>query len=194
MPRSKKYSQIAEIDSVIARLFARNGYQSTTIRDIARELGITPASLYYYYKSKEEMLFRLMKGAMESAMVTIEDISLSDLSPEDKIKQVLTFYTRYFAGYQDCEILLQNEIKSLNEEHREIVIQKQRRYLHLFYGLLRQLSEHGKMKPIHHTVAIFAFLGMVHFTVRWYDPEGPVSLDVLSDMFVEIFTNGILCP
>lgn len=191
MSRPKNLQKIEEIDRVIARLFARNGYHSTSIRQIARELGMTQSSLYYYYASKEEMLFRLMNDAMDDSLATVEGICYSDLPAEDKLKQVLGFYSRYFAGDQEREILLLNEINSLNGEHRTILIEKQRHYVRLFYGILRELAEQKKMKPINHTVATFAFFGMVHYTVKWYHREGPISLDALADMFVEIFTKGI---
>lgn len=191
MSRPKNYQKLEEIDRVIARLFARNGYHSTSIREIARELGMTQSSLYYYYKSKEEMLFRLINEAVDESLATVEGISFSDLAPEEKLKQVLGFYTRYYAGDQEREILLLNEINSLSPEHRTILTEKQRHYVRLFYGILRELTEQKKMKPINHTVATFAFFGMVHYTVKWYHTDGSIGLGALADMFVEIFTRGI---
>ncbi|VBB45137.1 Transcriptional regulator, TetR family [uncultured Desulfatiglans sp.] len=191
MARPKNTQKIFEIDRVIAHLFARKGYQRTSMRDIAHELGMNQASLYYYYKSKEEMLFRLMNGAMEDSLLVIEDICASDLSPEDKLSQVLSFYSRYFAGEQEREILLLNEMNSLNDQHRNILNEKQRHYVQLFYSILQELTDQNKMKPIDHTVATFAFFGMVHYTVRWYNRDGPINLEELANMFVEIFTRGI---
>jgi len=46
-------------------------------------------------------------------------------------------------------------------------------------------------KEIPHSVAIFAFLGMVHYTIKWYHRDGAVGLDRLADIFVEIFTRGV---
>lgn len=191
MARPKNTQKIFEIDRVIAHLFARKGYHSTSMRDIAHELGMNQASLYYYYKSKEEMLFRLMNGAMEDSLGVIEGICASDLSPEDKLSQVLNFYSRYFAGEQEREILLLSEMNSLNEQHQKILNEKQRHYVQLFYSILQELTDQNKMKPIHHTVATFAFFGMVHYTVRWYNRDGVISLEELANMFVEIFTRGI---
>ncbi|VBB47947.1 Transcriptional regulator, TetR family [uncultured Desulfatiglans sp.] len=191
MSRPKNLQKIKEFDRVIARLFARKGYHSTSIREIARELGMTQSSLYYYYKSKEDMLFRLINSAVDESLATVEKICYSDLPPEEKLKQVLGFYTQYFAGDQDREILLLNEINSLSPEHRAIQIQKERHYVQLFYGILRELTEQRKMKPVNHTVATFAFFGMVHYTVKWYHTDGSIGLGELADMFVEIFTKGI---
>jgi hypothetical protein len=47
------------------------------------------------------------------------------------------------------------------------------------------------MKPIPPSVATFAFFGMVHYTIKWYDKDGPVKSGELADYFLEIFTKGI---
>jgi len=188
----KSNKRLQQIEKTVARLFASKGYHSTSMRDIARELGMTQSSLYYYFKGKEEILFKLMNDAMDDALEAMEQIFSADSPPEEKLVQMLNFYTRYYAGDQDREILLLNEMSSLSEPNRRILIEKQRRYIQLFYDILAELQNLGRLKEIHPSVATFAFFGMVHYTVKWYRRDGPVKLDQLADMFVQIFTRGIL--
>jgi len=188
----KSNRRLQQIEKTVARLFASKGYHSTSMRDIARELGMTQASLYYYFKSKEDILFKLMNDAMDDALEAMEQICAAHLPAEEKLIRVLNFYTRYYAGDQDREILLLNEMNSLAESSRRILIEKQRRYVQLFYEMLDELRSLGQLKDIHPSVATFAFFGMVHYTVKWYRRDGPVKLDQLADMFVQIFTRGIL--
>ena len=176
----------------MSRRFARKGYGSTSLREIARELNMDKSSLYHYFSGKEEMLFKLMNDAMDDAMMSLEEIWEADLSPEEKLHRILSYYTRYFAGDQDRETLLVNEMGSLSREYRDILIRKQKRYVNLFKSLLYSLGGKGRMKEINPTVAIFAFFGMVHYTIKWYRKDGPVKLDELAGLFVEIFTRGIL--
>lgn len=190
--RDRSNSRQEQIEKIGARLFASKGYRSTSMREIAGELGMTQSSLYYYFKGKEEILFKLMNDAMDDALEAMEQIFSADSPPEEKLVQMLNFYTRYYAGDQDREILLLNEMSSLSEPNRRILIEKQRRYIQLFYDILAELKNLGRLKEIHPSVATFAFFGMVHYTVKWYRKEGPVGLDGLADMFVEIFTRGIL--
>jgi len=192
MSKAKNIQKREEIYSIIAHLFAHKGYHSTSMRDIARELGMNQSSLYHYFDGKEDMLFKLMNEAMDEALPTIEEICDADISPEEKLTRVLGYYTRYFAGEQDREILLVNEMGSLNGDPRRTLLEKQRRYVHLIRTILDELADQGKMKKIHTTVALFAFFGMVHYTIKWYHKDGPVSLDELAGSFLEIFTRGIL--
>ena len=177
---------------MVAELFARKGYHSTSMREIARELGMSQSSLYYYFKSKEDILFALMNGAMDEALTTLERICAADLPPADKLEQVLDFYARYYTGNQERETLLVHEMNSLGPVYREVLIGKQRRYVRLITSMLGEVADTGAMKSIHPTVATFAFFGMVHYTVKWYHRDGPVDVDELASIFVEIFTRGIL--
>ncbi|MBW1706190.1 MAG: TetR family transcriptional regulator [Deltaproteobacteria bacterium] len=192
MSKPRNSQKRDEIYSVVARLFAHKGYHSTSMREIAGELGMNQSSLYHYFKSKEDVLYKLMNDAMDDAMATLEEICAADLSPEDKLKKVLGFYTRYYAGDQERLILLVNEKNSLSDAYRQKLIQKERRYVNLFKMIFEELAGHNKIKEIPPSVATFTFLGMVHYTIKWYNKKGPVGLDELADIFVEIFSKGIL--
>ncbi len=192
MNQNKTNQKIKEIHRAIAHLFAHKGFHATSMRAIAQELEMQPASLYHYFKSKEEMLFVLMNESMDEAMEKLKEVCDTDSPPEQKLKDMLGFYSRFFAGDQEREILLVNEIDSLGDEYRKILIDKQRRYIHLIRSIFQELSDEGLLKEIDPTVATFAFFGMVHYTIRWYDEDGPVDVSTLSDNFVEIFTRGIL--
>ena len=192
MPKSRNLKKREEIHNSIAHLFARNGYHNTSMRDIARELNMNASSLYHYFKGKEDMLFQLMNDAMDEALVTIEEICRADILPEEKLDRVLVYYAKYFAGDLEREILLVNEMSSLKGEYRSILLEKERHYVHLIRSILDELAEQGKMKNMNATTALFAFFGMVHYTIKWYNKDGPVSLDELADTFMEIFTRGIL--
>ncbi len=192
MPRPRNLQKTEEIYQVIARLFAYRGYHSTSMREIARELGMNQSSLYHYFASKQDILFTLMNDAMDDVLAILEEISSTDLLPEDRLNRVLSFYTQYYAGDQERLILLINEMNSLNEEYRSILVGKQRRYVQLIKSILEELAAQGKIKQIDPAIATFAFFGMVHYTIKWYHKDGPVSLDQLANAFVEIFTKGVL--
>ena len=192
MPRPRNLQKTEEIYRVIARLFAYRGYHSTSMREIARELGMNQSSLYHYFASKQDILFTLMNDAMDDVLAILEEISSTDLLPEDRLNRVLSFYTQYYAGDQERLILLINEMNSLNEEYRSILVRKQRRYVQLIKSILEELAAQGKIKQIDPAIATFAFFGMVHYTIKWYHKDGPVSLDQLANAFVEIFTKGVL--
>jgi len=192
MARSKSLEKENEIHRVIARLFAHRGYHHTSMREIARELGMNQSSLYHYFTSKEDILFRLMDNAMDEVLRELEEIYAKDISAEEKLKNVLYSYIRSYAGDQDRLILLVNEMSSLAEANCILLVDKQRQYVRLIKSILKQLADEDKMKEIDASSAAFAFFGMVHYTIKWYHKDGPITADELARLFVEIFTRGIL--
>ena len=136
MARPKSQKKIKEIHSMAARLFAHRGYHHTSLRKIARELGMNQSSLYHYFTSKEDVLFRLMNDAMDHVLVELEEIFASDLPAEDKLKKVLHSYIRSYAGDQERLILLVNEMNSLKETNRLILVKKQRQYVQLIKSIM----------------------------------------------------------
>jgi len=192
MPGTKSQEKVKEIQAVVAPLFASKGYHSTSMREIAREVGMNQSSLYHYFRGKEEILFEIMNDAMDQALITLKQICATDLLPRDKLMNVLHFYTRYYAGDPERLNLLVNEQQSLAPEHRRILVEKEREYVCIFKDLFGELKRNRTTKEIPRSVAIFAFLGMVHYTITWYRKDGPVDLEGLADIFCEIFTRGIL--
>jgi len=187
----KASEKLKEINQVATRLFAQRGFHNTSMREIARELGMNQSSLYHYFSSKEDILFTLLNDSMDDALDTLEEICRTDLSPHGKLNQVLSFYTSYYAGDQDRLVLLVNEQTNLGQHFREILVQKERRYVSLIQSILKALADEGRMKPIPPSVATFAFFGMVHYTIKWYHKDGTVTSSELADYFLEIFTKGV---
>jgi TetR/AcrR family transcriptional regulator, cholesterol catabolism regulator len=194
MARPKNPERAEQIKQIVARLFAEKGFHATSMRDVGNEIGMSKSSMYNYFKSKEEILFHLMNDAMDEALETLQAICRADYTPDEKLNAVLGFYTQYYAGDQDRLTLLVNESHSLNEHHQQIIKKKDRDYVRLIRSILDELTIAGRMKAIHSTVAVFAFFGMVHYTIKWYNKSGPVSPSELSEFFVEIFMKGILKP
>ncbi len=186
--------RIEEIKSVLAKLFARQGYDSTSMRGIAKELGMNQSSIYHYFKSKEEMLFTLIDETLNDALQQLEKIyfSFTDLSVEEKFHEILKFYVYYYVGDQERQILLIRDIDKLSPDLFNNLIKKRRRYLELMRYILNELKENNLIKDIDITVAAFAFFGMVHYTFRWYRKDGKIGLDEMVDEFLEIFTKGIM--
>ena len=80
----------AEIINVGTSLFAEKGYHGTTLDEIAEQVGITKAALYYYIKSKEEILQEITNKNLAGMEQAIE-LHKSNLPPKEKLRQVIEF-------------------------------------------------------------------------------------------------------
>lgn len=183
-----------EILRTAARLFAANGYHATSMRILAEAVNLHPATLYHHFSSKGDLLAIIMDRAMDDALGILEEIVPQDIPPGQKAHNLLASYARYFAGDRDRLELLVNEMRNLSPAVRRRLESKERRFVGLFRDLLDQLAEAGLMRPVNHSVAVFSFFGMVHYTLSWYRIDGPIKLEELTDQICQIFLGGVLDP
>jgi len=83
--------RIAEILDAAEKLFLVKGYRGTTISDIAKKLGVAQGMLYYYFKSKEEIIESLINRHVASVLSTIQAMpSFVCITPPQKIELVIS--------------------------------------------------------------------------------------------------------
>lgn len=180
-----------QLFNTAAALFAEKGYHGTSIQDLARAMGLQKGSLYHYFNSKEELLFRLLDEYITGALEDIEAICALEIDPVEKLRRFMLFYSSFYAGDRDRLVLLINDIDKLGDFYRPRIIEKEQRYYRALTGIFSQLQAAGTMKPMPRAVAAFAFFGMVHYTCKWFQKDGAITAGELSEMFLEIFTKGV---
>jgi AcrR family transcriptional regulator len=174
------------------RLFAAMGFEKTSVRKIAEEVGLSVPGMFHYVPSKEEMLNEIMIGFMDEGYKRLMEIYDSAMGPVEKLEAVCKFYVEYYAGHKDQLTILVSGEKSLSRKHRHDFIKKQRIYVEALKKLFGDLATDGLLKPTDPSVLAFIFFGMVHWTYSWYSPQGKMGPDELGDRFSEVFLRGVL--
>jgi TetR/AcrR family transcriptional regulator, cholesterol catabolism regulator len=187
MPKEEKRTRIRE---AAAKLFAEKGFENTTTRDIAGAAGINNAALYYYFDSKEQLLYQILEEVMRTGLERIAEIELSPRPLKEKLALMLRIHTTAAVDFDKMKMLVHDQ-RSLSPDHREELNQKQSEYVSRLIAILKQLQDQGEMLDLDLTVCAYAFFGMVSWAYRWYQPDGKVKLDELSEIFYTIFTRGI---
>lgn len=179
-----------------AVLFASKGFEGTSVRDIAEKSGISVPGMFYYFSSKEMILYEIMTSFMDEAYRKIMEIYDSDIDPIEKLSEVCKFYVEQYAGHKHQLTILVSERKSLDPRHRQICIEKERDYVKALKSLFKDLADRNLVKPINHSILAFIFFGMVHWTYRWYNPKAKKGIgpSQLGRIFSEVFLKGILVP
>ncbi|MBW2208960.1 MAG: TetR family transcriptional regulator [Deltaproteobacteria bacterium] len=179
------------IRDAAAKLFVQKGFENTTTRDISSAAGISKGAPYYYFTSKEDLLFQILDETGAMGLQRIKEIEGNDISLKDKLSEILELYTTHYVLYRNEMKLFVNEQQSLTPEHKETLKEKQREYGRVFIRILDSLREQGQIVDYNTTVITFAFFGMANWIYRWYTPDGPVKIPELLDIFQHIFTKGI---
>jgi TetR/AcrR family transcriptional regulator, cholesterol catabolism regulator len=185
--KNEKRKKIIEIAT---NLFAEKGYGNVTTRDIARAVETNNASLYYYFSNKEALLYEILDDTIMTGLQLLSEIEKTDEDPKEKLRRILLVHTQAALDYNKMKLLVHNQ-ESLSREHSEMLDIKQKSYIRILIKVLDDIKKAGGSIDIDTTVCAFAFFGMVSWAYRWYNPEGRIKTDELSEIFHRLFTSGL---
>lgn len=180
-----------------ARIFAEKGYHPTSMRDISRETGVSLAGLYYYCKSKEELLFLIQDNCFGRVLGRLEERLRETAEPLEKLRLVVENHLSFFAANMSEMKVLSHEADSLAGEWQEHVSGQKQQYTRLVRSILAEAQQRrglgdGGAQKADLTVATYALFGMMNWIYNWYDPRGPLSVNDLVDNITRLFLSGFL--
>jgi AcrR family transcriptional regulator len=189
---SERTAYDEKLESILrtsAAIFADKGYHQASIRDIARATNVSLSGLYYYFKSKEELLFLIQDHAFGTLIHEAEEMLIGVDDPVRKIRLLIENHLRFFIGNMAEMKVLSHEAGSLTGDFRRRVNAKKRRLSEIAMGILRELRPDGGLDL---RVATFSLFGMMNWIYNWYRPESDVPVERLAADMSRLFLGGYL--
>jgi len=115
------------------KLFARKGFSSTSVQEIARECNISKGAFYLHFKSKDELLYELFEYYWRRMQRRVNEVSSEPLEPSDKFAQQLKITIEEVANHREFIIMQVREQVIPFNENIEQFIKKMRYHSYLFY-------------------------------------------------------------
>lgn len=187
--RSAYDEKLESILRTAAQIFAEKGYDKASIRDIARATGVSLSGLYYYFNSKEELLFLIQDHAFGTLLGNLERLLDGVTEPHRRLRILMENHLRYFIANKYEMKVLSHEAEALSGDYRRRVNAKKRRLTETALEILQELRPDGDIDP---RVATFAMFGMMNWLYNWHRPERDVPLDKIVDDMYRIFVEGYL--
>jgi AcrR family transcriptional regulator len=180
-------------DAVIraaAKAFNRNGYHNTSLDDVAAALEVTKPTLYYYVKSKEQLLFECFRTGLEPIRAAFGDVGHCALPARERLTIVLLRYAETIASdYGWCMVRaedlnlsaqMQDHVKALKSE----IDQGIRR-------LIRDGIADGSIARCDRKMTAFALAGALNWIAHWYRDNQALKPGEIAKAFVGIFDQGL---
>jgi AcrR family transcriptional regulator len=187
--RSAYDEKLESILRTAAAIFAEKGYHQASIRDIARATGVSLSGLYYYFDSKEELLFLIQDHAFGTLTGNLERMLEGVEEPHRKLRILMENHLRYFIGAKAEMKVLSHESESLTGDFRRTVNARKRRLTEIVMGILREIRPEGGVDL---RVATFSLFGMMNWLYNWHQPELDPPVERLVDDMYRIFVYGYL--
>jgi TetR/AcrR family transcriptional regulator, cholesterol catabolism regulator len=193
MPRDSATSDSRqEILRTAARLFQQQGYDATSMNDVAAALRLSKGGLYHHFQSKEEILFELMNHAMDITEESVIGPVKAVADPEQRLRTLIRRHIGVVLSERDREItVMLHENHPLSPNLRRRINARKKDYVHFLENLIAEVQRaRGSSGTVTPRAAAFALLGMINWIYQWYRPEGTLQQEHLVREYTEIFFAG----
>lgn len=173
-----------------AALFDERGYHATSLRDIADEAGLAKATLYHYFRSKDELLYEIHEEWIELlTRAHLDHLERCD-DPAEQLRGVMRDILSIVQTRNSSVRVFFEEYKHLPTEQRARIKERRDRYSDLVRAVLERGVERGLFDIADLDLATFALFGICNWSYRWYKVGGRSSPEEVADYFYEILLRG----
>ncbi|HND18751.1 MAG TPA: TetR/AcrR family transcriptional regulator, partial [Acidobacteriota bacterium] len=181
-----------------AQVFAEKGYDRASLRDISRATGFSLAGLYYYFRSKEELLFLISDITFATIWKRLEQALTPQDSEElpaiEQLNRLIFNHLDFYVAHMPEMKVLSVEADALSGEWQKQVNDRKRRYTERCVKILTDLQAQAgrEPNPTECRLSALALFGMMNWLYQWYDPKRDGSPVELSTKMSTIFLHGFL--
>jgi AcrR family transcriptional regulator len=177
--RREKYDRRQrEVVSIAAALFARRGFQATTMDELSEATGLRSGGLYHYIGSKRALLLQIFEALLDPLLEQAAAIEAD--TPEAELRALVRVWVRHIETHLDHMAVFAQERHAIE---REAEWEQVRASRDAFEAILaRRLAALGITDRLQH----FALLGMVNHTATWLKPGGRLSADEIADGYCDL--------
>jgi len=191
--RTKADRTRARLIEVAKRLYKEHGSDHVTVRRIAAAARIEAGSIYYHFRSRDEIMRAVLEsgidGARDEVMQAIAETG-PDSSPLQRLRAALAAHLKYTLREHYSSRL--RSIRRLPKRLRDRHMQQEREYAAIFAKLLREAQRQGLLREdVNLSVVRMLALGALTWVAEWYDPDGSLTPDEVADQLMGVLTRGI---
>lgn len=190
-PGNRSENKRAEILRRAAEVFRRKGFHAAGMRDIARGLGMAPGALYYYFESKDDLLYACQMLSLKRLVKSAAEIAGAALAPDEKLRRLVRAHLNHVLG-EFGGGRAHVEFHALPGPLLEQVVSKRDAYETLVRRVLGEGIEAGRFRAVNVKLTSLALLGALNWAVVWWRPGGGRELDEVAAETADIFLGGLL--
>jgi AcrR family transcriptional regulator len=172
-------------------VIAQEGYEKASIRRIAKEMGMSISALYYYFASKEELLFSIQYTSFADLLKKLEARLEGIEDPDHKLFILIENHIEHFLNRLNELTICSHEINTLKGEAYEKVLGLRRRYYDIALAIIDEIKQTREDSALDTPLAAFNLFGMLNWIYMWFDPEKNESLRVVAEELYNLFLTGI---
>jgi TetR/AcrR family transcriptional regulator, cholesterol catabolism regulator len=191
--RTRFDRRLGEILGHATEVFCDKGYEGASMRDLSRATGMSLAGLYYYFESKERLLYMIQKHTFTTIKEQVKQRLARVTDPGERIRIFIHNHLEYFLANHKAMKVLSHEDDALRNGFRQEVSTLKREYYRICLLLLEDLKRvrGGDFAP---RIAVLSLFGMMNWIYTWHNPKVDSNPKELAREMGDIFLSGVCGP
>lgn len=175
-----------DVVAAAGRMFARYGYQGTSMRELGREVGVLVSSLYSHIGSKQDLLLEVVARG-EALFGASVQRAATGANGRERLRGLVAGHIDVVLDHRDEVRTFLNEARSLDEDHRARVVEARNRYEESFREAVRAGMEDGSLRSeTDATLTAIFLLSVLNALDRWFSEPGRLSRRELADAIMSL--------
>ncbi|MGE0217297.1 TetR/AcrR family transcriptional regulator [Mycolicibacterium sp.] len=176
------------------RLFAERGFSGTSLQDVAESMGLKRPALYYYFKSKDALLERLVTDATLGPARRLREIGAqTELDPPARLHAMATWIVRWIDENRGLFLLLVRSESDLSAASAKKFRQGRRSTLEAVRTVIEEGVQGGQFRSVDARIASLGVWGICNWVAFWYHPErSEHSIDTIANQLADMAVSGLL--
>ena len=167
-----------------ARVFARNGYDQTTMQELADAVGIAAGGLYHYFGSKEQLLIEICDQLMHPLLERAEGA--------EGLRELVHLWVEHVTTHRDHMLVFQQERHVIEHGPQWRSVREDRKaFERIVESVLERARAEGSAPAIDPRLSVAALLGMVNHTAQWFRPRGRLSANEIADGYADLLLGSV---
>jgi AcrR family transcriptional regulator len=178
---------------VATRLFARHGFEGTSVQDIVDAAGVTKGAMYHYYGSKDDLLYEVYHQLLTMQTSRLTEIVKGQGNTEERLRAAAVDVVVSSLENLDELIVFFRSLHMLPEDRQTQVRAERRAYQDQFRGLVEEGMSTGLFRTkVSADVVVHYYLSAVNQLGSWFRPDGPLTANQVGEQYAELLLAGLL--
>jgi AcrR family transcriptional regulator len=182
--------KLNEVLTVSSALFAEKGYGRTSMRDVSRATGMSLSGLYYYFSSKEELLYQIQYRTFESLCAGLREIIARVGDPDACLREMIRMHFDHFIRQMNDLKSCSRELDSLDGEFYRKVADKRKEYFDLTQSIFERMNDGAGESAADSRLAALYLFGTLNWIYQWYRPGRYPDAGEMAGQLAGIYLQG----
>jgi AcrR family transcriptional regulator len=187
VPQKNESVRKHELRVAAAKLFLKVGYDRATVRDIAKKVGLQSGSIFYHFKTKEDILVDVMSEGLRQFAEAVNQPLRDASSPLEKLRGLFLGHLKALLNPDNSEIaVVLSEWRQLSPRSRRLVVKLRDEVDDVWNEVLREAAAQGLVQGDLRILRL-SMLGAINWSLQWYDRRGKLTIEELASRLLETF-------